>query len=136
MAFICWGIVKRNNSGKTPKISSKGKKVANFGKKELHWIRSSQINRENEVIWANLIKKDKEKTKIRSFTTIKWLGLVLSVILGIFTGIGRIAVGTHHASDVLWIFGMVYIVNVIFYYLIYQIPKFEKILALEHNFSI
>jgi len=88
------------------------------------------------VLWANLFKKGKEKTKIRLFSTFKWLGLVLSIIVGILTGIGRIVVGAHHASDVLWSFGMVYIVNAIFYYLIFQIPKFEKKLALEHNFSI
>lgn len=86
------------------------------------------------VLWANLFKKGKEKTKIRIFSTFKWLGLVLSIIVGIFTGIGRIVVGAHHASDVLWSFGMVYVINAIFYYLIFQIPKFEKKLILEYKF--
>ena len=87
------------------------------------------------VLWANLFKKGKEKSKIRIFSTFKWLGLIFSIIVGILTGFGRIVVGAHHASDVLWSFGMVYIVNAIFYYLIFQMPKFEKKLVLEHNFS-
>ena len=88
------------------------------------------------VLWAKLFKKGNEKSKIRIFSIFKWLGLAISIILGILTGIGRIAVGAHHTSDVLWSFGMVYIVNAIFYYLIFQIPKFEKKMVLEHNIPI
>ena len=88
------------------------------------------------VLWAKLFKKGNEKSKIRIFSIFKWLGLAMSNIVGVLTGIGRIVVRAHHASDVLWSFGIVYIVNVIFYYWIFQIPKFEKKLVLEHNFSI
>ncbi|MHA1510756.1 MAG: phosphatase PAP2 family protein, partial [Promethearchaeota archaeon] len=90
----------------------------------------------NPDFWAKLFEKGDEKSKIRIFSVFKWLGLAISIIVGILTGIGRIVVGAHHASDVLWSFGMVWIVNAIFYYLIFQIPKFEKKLVLEHNFHI
>lgn len=88
------------------------------------------------VLWAKLFKKGNEQSKIKFFSVFKWFGLTLSIIVGILTGIGRIVVGAHHVSDVLWSFGMVYIVNALFYYLIFQIPKFEKKLALEHNIPI
>ena len=88
------------------------------------------------ILWAKLFKKGNEQTKIRIFSIFKWFGLILSIIVGILTGIGRIVVGAHHTSDVLWSFGMVYIVNAIFYYWIFQIPKFEKKLVLENNFPI
>ena len=88
------------------------------------------------ILWAKLFKEGNEKSNIVIFTIFKWLGLTLSIVVGILTGIGRIVVGAHHASDVLWSFGMVYIVNAIFYYLVFQIPKFEKKLVHEHNIPI
>ncbi|MHA1855099.1 MAG: phosphatase PAP2 family protein [Promethearchaeota archaeon] len=88
------------------------------------------------ILWANLFKGGNEKKKIIIFSVFKWLGFAMSIIVGILTGFARIIVGAHHASDVLWSFGMVYIVNAIFYYWIFQMPKFEKKLILEHNFPI
>ncbi len=76
--------------------------------------------------WAGKIQRGKTEVKIRIFTIFKWTGLAISVILGILTGIGRIVVGAHHASDVLWSFGMVYIVNAILYYWIFRFPQYEK----------
>jgi len=76
--------------------------------------------------WAQIVQKGKYKTKFRIFSTFKWAGLAISIILGILTGIGRIVVGAHHASDVIWAFGMVYIVNAFFYYLIFRIPRYEQ----------
>lgn len=82
--------------------------------------------------WARIVQKGKEQTKIRLFSVFKWTGLAISIILGILTGIGRIVVGAHHASDVLWAFGMVYIINALFYYIIFRIPHYEKkILSVE-----
>lgn len=76
--------------------------------------------------WAQIIQKGKYKTKILLFSFFKWLGLAISLIIGILTGIGRIIIGAHYASDVIWAFGMVYIINVLFYYLIFHIPRYEK----------
>ncbi|MHA1611655.1 MAG: phosphatase PAP2 family protein [Promethearchaeota archaeon] len=80
----------------------------------------------NPKLWANLVTIGKEKTKIRIFSAFKWSGLIISIVLGFLTGIGRIVVGAHHASDVLWAFGMVYIVNVILYHWIFRMPKYEQ----------
>ena len=87
------------------------------------------------ILWANFFKGGNEKSKIIFFSILKWLGLATSIILGILTGFARIIVGAHHASDVLWSFGMVYIINAIFYYWVFQIPKFEKKLKLNVIFS-
>ncbi|MCF2139881.1 MAG: phosphatase PAP2 family protein [Candidatus Lokiarchaeota archaeon] len=77
------------------------------------------------VYWAEKVKKWDYKAKLRLFTFFKWAGLFISIILGILTGVARIVVGAHHASDVLWAFGMIYIINAIFYYWIFNIPKYE-----------
>jgi membrane-associated phospholipid phosphatase len=60
------------------------------------------------------------------FQTIKWGSLLFTFIGGILTGIGRIVAGAHHASDVLWAFGMVFIINALLYYFICRIPRFEQ----------
>ncbi|UYP46583.1 hypothetical protein NEF87_002868 [Candidatus Lokiarchaeum ossiferum] len=84
--------------------------------------------------WARIVQKGKKETKIQLFSVFKWAGLTISIILGILTGVGRIVVGAHHASDVLWAFGMVYIINALFYYIIFRIPRYEKkILNKEKN---
>ncbi|WP_371802093.1 phosphatase PAP2 family protein [Candidatus Lokiarchaeum ossiferum] len=84
--------------------------------------------------WARIVQKGKKETKIQLFSMFKWAGLTISIILGILTGVGRIVVGAHHASDVLWAFGMVYIINALFYYIIFRIPRYEKkILNKEKN---
>ncbi len=87
----------------------------------------------NPKLWANLVSFGKEETKIKIFSTFKWLGLSISIVLGILTGIGRIVVGAHHASDVLWAFGMVYIVKAILYHWVFRIPKYEKKLLAHLN---
>ena len=51
--------------------------------------------------------------------------LMHSIVIGIITGIGRIVAGAHHASDVLWAFGIVWIFNGLMYHL-FRIPKMEQ----------
>ncbi len=60
------------------------------------------------------------------FRAVKWIAFCFSIIIGILTGIARIAAGEHFASDVLWAFGMVWNLTAIFYYFIFRIPTFEK----------
>lgn len=82
----------------------------------------------NTKLWTEkLAKGDTKKEWI--FVCIKWGSLVFTIVAGILTGIGRIVAGAHHPSDVLWAFGMVFIVNAILYYFIFQLPKYEAKLS-------
>ena len=80
----------------------------------------------NPQLWAKLVSFGKAETKIKIFSILKWMGLTMSIVVGFLTGIGRIVVGAHHASDVLWAFGMVYIVNAILYYWVFRMPQYEQ----------
>jgi membrane-associated PAP2 superfamily phosphatase len=63
------------------------------------------------------------------FQILKWTGFLFALIGGIMTGIARICAGAHHASDVLWAFGMVWIINAVIFYWVMRIPKHELITA-------
>jgi lipid A 4'-phosphatase len=76
-------------------------------------------------ITAHLIGEFK-KFKIRLFTIFKYTGLVLAFPGGLIMGFARMSAGAHHPSDVLWTFGMVLLINRMFYYFIFKIPFWEE----------
>jgi membrane-associated phospholipid phosphatase len=77
-------------------------------------------------VWATLIPTGRYASKKLLFEVFKWAGLGISILVGFLTGIGRIAAGAHYASDVLWAFGIVYIVNAFFYYVVFRLPRYEE----------
>jgi membrane-associated phospholipid phosphatase len=80
----------------------------------------------NPDIWVKKLAGNSEKIR-KIVQTIKWGALIFTILIGILTGIGRIVAGAHHASDVLWAFGIVWIFTGLMYY-IFQIPKWEQTL--------
>jgi membrane-associated phospholipid phosphatase len=84
----------------------------------------------NPKFWAiytsNTTEGEKYERNLKIFTSFKYIGLVASLVLGALTGIGRIVVGAHHASDVLWAYGIVYIFTALCYYVFFKIPKHEE----------
>ncbi|MBN1350105.1 phosphatase PAP2 family protein [candidate division KSB1 bacterium] len=63
--------------------------------------------------------------KLKLFIGLKYFGLVLAFAGGFVMGLTRIVQGAHFASDVLWSFGMVLLVNWIVYYFVFKIPQWE-----------
>lgn len=74
---------------------------------------------------AYLIGEFKEY-KVRLFTAFKYTGLALAFPGGIIMGFARMSAGAHHPSDVFWTFGMVLLINWIFYYYVFKIPAWEE----------
>ena len=64
--------------------------------------------------------------KVKVFTFLKYFGLFTAFVGGFLMGLTRIVQGAHHASDVLWSFGMVFLINWIFYYYVFKIPQWEN----------
>lgn len=79
----------------------------------------------NTRFWQTVTGGESKGKKI-FFNLLKWGGLTVSLVGGVLMGVARIVQGAHHASDVLWAFGMVYIVNAIIYYLFYKFPAWES----------
>ena len=72
------------------------------------------------------ISGDYAELKIKLFTVIKYAGLIIAWAGGILMGFARIVQGAHHASDVLWSYGMVIPVTWGLYYYVFRIPAWEQ----------
>ena len=82
----------------------------------------------NEELWAAKLGKYPRQAR-PTIRLIKWGSLVFVMLIGLLTGIGRIVAGAHHASDVLWAFGVVWLWTLLLYYA-FRIPNLErKVLA-------
>jgi membrane-associated phospholipid phosphatase len=79
------------------------------------------------ALWAKLTSKN-GKSNEKLFIGIKWGSLVFTIVIGIITGMGRIVAGRHHASDVLWAFGIVFLFTAFMYYVVFRIPQYETTL--------
>lgn len=64
--------------------------------------------------------------KVKLFTSLKYTGLFIAFPGGLLMGLTRIIQGAHHASDVLWTFGMVLLTNWGLYYFVFKIPQWEQ----------
>lgn len=64
--------------------------------------------------------------KIKFFIFLKYAGLFIASVGGFLMGMTRIVQGAHYASDVLWAFGMVLLVNWVLYYFAFKIPQWEN----------
>jgi lipid A 4'-phosphatase len=64
--------------------------------------------------------------KIYMLKFIKNSALIVSFFGGLLMGIGRIIQGAHFASDVLWSYGFVYLTAALLYYVVFNIPKWER----------
>jgi len=71
--------------------------------------------------------------QIKLFFFAKYSGLVIGFIGGGIMGFARIVQGAHHASDVLWTFGIVLLVNWSLYYYVFRIPGWENNLQMKKN---
>ncbi len=91
----------------------------------------------NPSFWAKFTSHSKDgktyERNLKIFKILKYIGLLGSLVLGALTGVGRIVVGAHHASDVLWAFGIVYGFTALCYYVIFNIPKHEASLLGKDN---
>lgn len=80
---------------------------------------------------AWLLGEYKSKILTRLFTGFKYLGLTVAFVGGGLMGFTRIVQGAHFASDVLWSFGMVFLVNWGLYYFVFKLHRWEVNQAMD-----
>lgn len=73
-----------------------------------------------------LLFKQPTKRKMNFIKTLKYMALAFSIIVGSLMAIGRAIQGGHWFSDSMWAFAFIYLIAIVLYYYIFNIPKWEK----------